>query len=306
VRILIVVNARSGGSDAALYEFAREVGLQGVETVLRFIGAGQRAEDLLTDAATFDRVVAAGGDGTVSAICYALRGTGVPILVYPAGTANLVALNLGLPSGPKALAETLLTGVPVGFDLGELQYPAEDGSITRSGFTVMAGAGYDASIMESAQPIKATFGAAAYLIAAVGNINPTIAQFELVLDGEHVSTDGIAILLINFGRIQFELDVTADWSATDGLLDIAVVRTKNPAGLVPLIVGAMLVKSGDGPNRAAGGIDTYRAARVEVSAYPRLKTQYDGEATESLTPFAAEVLPAAATLIVPRDSDYAP
>ncbi len=142
---------------------------------MRFASPNVRFEDLVADAAAFDRVVAAGGDGTVSAVCYAMRHTGVPVLVYPAGTANLLALNLGLPLDAPALARITLEGTPVSFDLGELHHTDTSGIIRSSGFAVMAGAGYDAAIMESAAPLKATFGAAAYLMAAVGNIAPTVS-----------------------------------------------------------------------------------------------------------------------------------
>lgn len=304
MRVLIIVNTRSGGSDAGLYDFARVLGLEGVEVVMRFATPGQPIDTLATDAELFDRVVAAGGDGTVSAVCYAVRHSGVPVLAYPAGTANLLAMNLGLPLDAPALADVTLNGVPAHFDLGELERTTSDGLTVASGFTVAAGAGYDAAIMETAQPLKATFGAAAYLMAAVSNLAPTAARFELVLDGEHVSTDGIAVLLVNFGRIQFDLAVTSQWDPRDGLFDVAVMRTKNPAGLIPAIFAAMLDRMGDYPDRSPS-IDIYQAKRVEVSAYPPLRMQYDGEVMDALTPFAAEILPRAATLLVPRGSAYA-
>lgn len=303
MRILVVVNLMSGGSDAGLYDFARLLGGEGAEVTMRFAGPTAPIEHLVEDAVAFDRVVAAGGDGTISAVCYALRGTGVPVLVYPAGTANLLALNLGLPLDAPALARTLLEGTSVAFDLGELQHPDPHGGYTRSGFALMAGAGADATIMESAGPMKATFGAAAYLLAAVSQVNPTHSEFELVLDGEHVTTDGMAVLLINFGRIQFDLAITSSWDPRDGLFDVAVIRSRNVAELIPSILAAMADRIGDYPDR--GPIDVYQAATVELSAYPPLRVQCDGDAIDALTPFAACVLPGAATLVVPTDSPFA-
>ncbi|PKQ15233.1 MAG: diacylglycerol kinase [Actinobacteria bacterium HGW-Actinobacteria-7] len=304
MRVLAIVNSRAGGSDEGLYDLIRIAGARGVEFVLRFVADGVRIEDLLADVTDFDRVVAAGGDGTVSAVAYTVRNTKVPVLVYPAGTANLLALNLGIPLDSADLANLLIDGCAAQFDLGEIEMAYPDGTSTKSGFTVMAGAGYDAQIMDAAQPMKPTFGAAAYLMAAIGNIAPTSARFELVLDGKHVSTEGIAVLLVNFGRIQFELDVTRDWNPQDGFLAVTVVRTKTAAGLLPVLFGAMMDRLGDTPDRNSG-IDTYRVKRAEISAYPPLKIQYDGEAMDLLTPFAAQVLPGAATLLVPRGSEYA-
>lgn len=304
MRVLTIVNARSGGSDAGLYEFARALGQRDAEVVMRFTSPGKPISALVSDADAFDRVVAAGGDGTVSAVCYATRNSGIPVLVYPAGTANLLALNLGLPLDAPTLAAVTLDGVPVSFDLGELTRPRADGPPETSGFAVMAGAGYDAAIMETAAPLKSTFGAAAYLMAAVGNIAPTASQFELVLDGVTAASDGIAVLLVNFGRIQFDIALSHGWDPRDGLLDVAVVRTKHTVGLLPMVLAAMIDKSGQLNDRSSG-IEIYRAAHVEVRADPPMRMQYDGEVLDELTPFSAHSLPRAATLLVPEGSPFA-
>ena len=173
----------------------------------------------------------------------------------------------------------------------------------RTGFAVVAGAGYDASIMEAAQSMKATVGAAAYLIGALANPTPTISHFEIELDGRLVETDGIAVLVVNFGRLQFDLEVARGADPRDGLLDIAVLRSKNIAELVPTVAAGIFDRSGS--RDAIPGIDVYSARVVSVRAEPALRMQYDGEVVESFTPFTARVLPSAATLLLPPDSPYA-
>ncbi len=300
MRVLVVVNTRSGGGDSGLYFFVRALGANGAEVTLRFCDGARSLESFVIDAASFDCVVAAGGDGTASALCYVLRNTDIPILVYPAGTANLLALNLNMPTEPRALADVALLGQQVRFDLGELEQRATpDGPLTKTGFAIMAGAGYDASIMEAAQPFKASIGAFAYLMAAVQNLAPTASQFELELDGERITTDGIAVLLVNFGRIQFDLPVANGADPRDGLFQVAVVRTRYVAGLLPAIV------AGFSGAQTMPGIDVYTASRVSVSADPRLRVQYDGEVIEGFTPFEASILPSATNLILPSDSPYA-
>ncbi|MDY0088686.1 MAG: diacylglycerol kinase family protein, partial [Coriobacteriia bacterium] len=96
MRVLVVVNTHSGGGDAGIYDYVRALGAHGIEIVFRSAEPGASYAELVSDATSFDAIVAAGGDGTASAVCYASRNTGVPVLVYPAGTANLLALNLGL------------------------------------------------------------------------------------------------------------------------------------------------------------------------------------------------------------------
>lgn len=300
MRVLIIVNTQSGGGDAGLYDYVRALGAHRADVTLRFCDEENAIESFMTDATSFDRVVAAGGDGTASAVCYALQGTGVPVLVYPAGTANLLALNLNMPVEARALADLTIRGEHTGFDLGEIEHADTfGGKNRRRGFAIMAGAGYDADIVSTAQPLKATLGAAAYLVAAVTNLAPTASEFEIELDGVLTGTDGIAVLVVNFGRIQFDLPVANGADPRDGLFQVAVMRTRNVAGLIPAVIAGF-----SGAERVPG-IDVYAAAHVTVSAYPPLRMQYDGELVDALTPFAAHVLPGAAELLVPADSPYA-
>lgn len=300
MRVLVIVNTHSGGGDAGLYDYVRVLGASGAEITLRFCEGDTTLEDLAGDARSFDRVVAAGGDGTASAVCYATRDTKVPILVYPAGTANLLALNLGMPVEPRHLAQTTLEGLAVDFDLGEIIQPSMAAkNPTRMGFSIMAGAGYDAAIMDSARPMKANMGAAAYLLAAMGNLAPTPAHFTVTIDEEEHVTDGIAVLVVNFGKLQFDVPIAVGADPRDGMFEVAVVRTRNVAGLVPAVVAGL-----SGADKLPG-IDVYAASQVSVSADPQLPMQYDGEVAEGTTPFSARVLPLATRLLLPHDSQYA-
>jgi diacylglycerol kinase family enzyme len=291
---------RSGGGDAGLYDYVRVLGASGAEITMRFSDGDRPLEDLAVDAARFDRVVAAGGDGTVSAVCYATRHSRVPVLVYPAGTANLIAQNIGMPVGPRQLAQTTLEGLVTDFDLGELELATGIGSTTRkTGFALIAGAGYDAAIIEGAKPYKANIGAAAYLVAAVSNMAPTPAHFRLELDGEELVTDGIGVLIMNFGKLQFDMPLATGADPRDGLFQVAIVRPHNVAELLPAVVAGL-----SGADKLPG-IDVYSAARVSVAAEPNLPIQYDGEHLNATTPFKARVLPHAATLLLPSDSVYA-
>jgi diacylglycerol kinase family enzyme len=304
LRALVLVNTRSGDGDASLYDYLRTLAPSIAEVVLRYYDGSGSIDELLTDARSFDRVVAVGGDGTISSVCYALRGTGVPVLPYPAGTANLLALNLGVHLEPRVLAETTVSGVKVQFDVGEIELGAHDKTPGAcSGFMLMAGAGYDASIMEAAAPLKSVVGPAAYLLGALANPAPTMSLFRIELDGEPFETDGIAVLVVNFGRMQFDLEVARGADPQDGMLDIAVIRSKNIVGLVPAVAAGIFDRAGD--RNAIPGIDVYSAASVSVSAEPEARMQYDGEVVEAVTPFTARVLPKATTLLLPPDSPYA-
>ena len=92
--------------------------------------------------------------------------------------------------------------------------------------------------------MKSTVGAAAYLLGALSNPTPTISRFEIELDGELIETDGIAVLIVNFGRLQFDIELARGADPRDGLLDIAVVRSKNIAELVPAVAAGVFDRAG--------------------------------------------------------------
>lgn len=295
MRVLVIDNPRSvAGADAELYEFVHLLAMAGAEVDVRPFDKYTPMEGLLRDAASFDRIVAGGGDGTTSAVAYELRGSGLPILAYPAGTANLLPANLGLPRDPALLARLVLQGATRTTDLGEMR---ADGRPDPMGFAVMAGAGFDANVMEGAAANKATLGVGAYFLSVMGNLMPTVADFRIMLDGELLATDGIAVIVVNFAKIQFDLSVTHDSDATDGLLEVAVIRTRNVAGLIPAVWQAMLDRIVDLPQRE--GLEIHKARKITVEAEPPLPLQFDGEVAGVTTPFSAKVLPGAATFLVP-------
>jgi len=295
MRVLMVVNLKSGQGDVGLYDYVRELGTAGAEVTMRFLGPGNEFESLLEDAGSYDSVVAAGGDGTVSAICHVLAGTQTPVLAYPAGTANLLAHNLRIPTQPYELARLTTEGKVLDIDLGELFC---DTSGVRRGFVVAAGAGYDAAIMEAADPLKSTLGVAAYVVGALQNLAPTVSLFTLELDDRTVETEGIAVLVMNMVRIQFDLALTHSSNPCDGLFEVVVLRTRSVPELIPAVWAAFLDRFIDNPDRSAR-VEVHTASKIRVQADPPLPLQYDGEVLQATTPMCVRVLPRAARMLVP-------
>lgn len=292
MKLLVVNNLASGYGDGAIYDFLRAATADGDEVCLRYTDGSTNLDKLVQDAQAFDAVIASGGDGTVATVAYLTANTGVPVLPFPAGTANLLALNLLAPSETHALAKLLENGQTLDFDLGEIEV---DGN--RYGFGIMAGAGYDATIMKGAAPAKKLLGQLAYFQAAIANPMPQKSHFTLTLDGETVESDGLGILIINFSKIQFDVPITHENQPRDGVLDVAILKADNAFELLPALIAGVMDRGGDYPNRT-DSLELHRAKEITVVADPPLQVQYDGEALPLTTPFTARVLPGAAKFIV--------
>lgn len=305
MNVLMICNPRAGFPDRGVYEYLRALGSKGASVTVRFLNEGIEVASFLGDAPAYDVVVAAGGDGTVSSVAYALRSTGVPVLAYPAGTANLIARNLRLPTDAEALADATVHGVVAHLDLGELDVIGPTGELVRRvGFCVAAGAGFDAAVMEAAARLKTAIGEGAYVIGALQNLAPRVARFTIEIDGELHRTEGIAVLIVNLARIQFDLAMAHDSSAQDGVFEVITIRTKTAAGLLPAVWAALLDRVQDHPQRP--GLVIHSARHVRVTTEPPLALQYDGETLPATTPIETRVLPGAGSFVVTSDSPYAP
>jgi diacylglycerol kinase family enzyme len=120
-----------------------------------------------------------GGDGTVQRCIEAVAGTKVAVAILPAGTANLLAMNLRIPDDLAEAVHVGLRGDRRRFDTG---------SVNGERFTVMAGAGFDARMIEDAdRGRKNRLGRAAYLSAGASNLSTRRAKATIKVDGRHFS-----------------------------------------------------------------------------------------------------------------------
>jgi diacylglycerol kinase (ATP) len=103
-----------------------------------------------------------GGDGTVQRCIDAVAGTGAAVAILPAGTANLLATNLRVP-------DDLTGAVRVGLQGNRRQL--DTGTVNGEHFAVMAGAGFDAHVIASAdRAMKDRIGRVAYLYSAAKSL----------------------------------------------------------------------------------------------------------------------------------------
>lgn len=291
-RALLIYNPRSGSHHpAALESFA--VALEGWGWTLErceFSAFERGAGELYP----FERVIVSGGDGTVGAVASRIYSSGIPLMIFPGGTGNLIFQNLKLPRLPRELAEVCHRGYWGGFDWVEFSSMG-----TQSGFLLMAGAGFDAELIRESEALKANLGVMGYLLAGLKQLSPQHAQFWLELDGVTVQTRGIMVLIANFGRANLGLPILRGIDAQDGLLHVMVLKGRTPLTFLPHIFDAVLGKFGLEP-LFEDRLEVYTCRQLRLESHPVLYTQLDGDAFGSQTPFQARVVPGVVRLICPE------
>ncbi|MBI3307493.1 MAG: NAD(+)/NADH kinase [Candidatus Omnitrophica bacterium] len=311
-KILIIYNAKSGHKQVKFSAYCEALTKGGAEIEVRTIAPRFNLKDLLADAGNFERVVVAGGDGTVSAAAGLLQNTGMPIVAYPGGTASLLALNLGMPANAEALAEITLNGRAVPTDLGEIEYlhysrrdnfrrrflrRKVEGKRDKIYFSVMAGCGFSAQMVSRAQSLKPQWGQAAYWLSAFLSLFPRRAEFHLLMDGREVVTEGLGILIINFEKIQFDLKLVGKAHARDGKVEIMIIKSRSLFGLIPVLWAAICERLGFPRHHVPEVMETYQTSEIEIASLPSLRLQYDGEILKKTGRFKVRVCRGAAMFV---------
>jgi diacylglycerol kinase (ATP) len=216
-----------------------------------------------------------------------LIGADVPLAIFPGGTANVIAGELGIP---RDLAQAAaLVGGPAA------ERYVEVGQIGEEYFLIRVGMGFEAQMVQGAdRTLKDRVGVLAYGVAAVQALaEPAVARYRLTIDGEIIERTAMTCIIANagsFGTLPLTLAPTIDVS--DGFLDVVLVTRADLPGLVQ--VAASIVAG----NEDAEPLHHWRAREVSVEADPPRTVQVDGEVWGQ-TPFTARVVPRAVRVLVP-------
>jgi YegS/Rv2252/BmrU family lipid kinase len=120
-RALLLANRKSRRGAELVAPAADQLLAHGVEVLLADCATREDlADKILRHAPEIDRVVVAGGDGTMNAAAPALVATGLPLGILPAGTANDLARTLGVPEDVEAAARIIAEGHSRTIDLGDV------------------------------------------------------------------------------------------------------------------------------------------------------------------------------------------
>ena len=238
-----------------------------------------------------DLLAVSGGDGTVMEAMSALVGKDIPIAVFPAGTGNLLSVNLGIPTTVPDAVDVALGGQMYSLDLARVG----DGRY----FAIMGGLGMDAQmIKDSGREAKDRLGKLAYFLAAVKNLPRRRAHVEIILDDRPPLQRRVkSVLLANMGKITGGLDAMPTASPNDGLLDIGILKASTPADWVFLMANALL-----GRAQQDRSLEVYQARKVTLRPRRPQPVQFDGEDAGTMDELTIEMVPKAVRVLIPRDA----
>jgi diacylglycerol kinase family enzyme len=240
----------------------------------------------------YDLVVAAGGDGSVGKAGRQLVGKGLPLTVYPLGTANNLAGTLG------ATRENLLERIQqprlVPFDVGTIDGLGKRRRLFLEGIGL--GAFARAVVEMTARgPLSAPFGQDDELARDRAGLRRAVRETEAIevhleIDGEHVAGRYVLCEVLNIGAVGPRVALAPEAAYGDGWLDVVLVTEEERDAL------DRYVEEPDAPPPGTAR----RAREVSIDAGTGLTLHLDGGTAKVEGPLKVGVMPGALQMAILR------
>jgi YegS/Rv2252/BmrU family lipid kinase len=237
----------------------------------------------------FKLFMAAGGDGTLSAVVDGLAGTGMPLVILPAGTWNTLARVFDVPL-------QLEDAIQLVFQEHEVR--AIDAlQVDQSFFVLNVSAGVGSrTISSSKREEKRRFGKLADIWTGLKNLNDVRAYpFEVKIDGKLTRFRAAELMVANSANLgikQFELDPSIRMD--DGKLNVCRIYANNIGDYLKLAVSMLR-----GDQKHNWNVLCVEASEeVEIRSRARLPVQGDGDIIGHL-PVTVRIAPKAIHIVAP-------
>jgi diacylglycerol kinase (ATP) len=231
-------------------------------------------------------VVACGGDGTINEIVCGMAGSHLPLMIFPAGTANVLASQIGLPKDLNRCVQLLRTGIQRRISLGKA------GSRY---FALMAGIGVDAGVVEAVNPtLKGKIGQGAFWLAGFQQLaRYHFLPFEIQVDGHSHSCTFAIISKVKWYASRFQLTPRA--SLFSDTFEICLFHSTNRWRYLTYLFYSSFSK-----HECLQDVTILQGRKIKAVGPDQVMVQVDGELIGTL-PQEFQIQEDALTLVIPRD-----
>ena len=228
-----------------------------------------------------ERLLVAGGDGTMHYAVQGLAGTSCALGVIPLGSGNDLAGTLGIPPDVDAAVERALSGEVRRVDLVRV---GETWSVS------YAGVGFDSEVTRYANETKILRGPLIYFYAVIHTlVTFTPPRMRIVHDTGEFEGKVMFTVVNNLPRFGGGMRIAPDAKMDDGLLDLVIVKEVPKPVLL-----SIFPKVYNGKHVGHPAVQIVRTRRAEITI-DRAMTMYGGgeplRAVVAGEPVAVEVVP---------------
>lgn len=264
-KVFLIVNPVSGDIDKEDIIHAVQQKLYAINASLNiYRTTGNNDREAIKNRVTnndFDRIIIAGGDGTIKLVAEALMEKKVPMGIIPVGSANGLAANLGIPADLNMQLKIALGGHVTNMDILNI-----DDEVCLH----ISDLGVNAELIKNYQNSKVR-GKLGYLLQSV----PTLMyskypfEFEIELENKTLHKEGILLAFANAKKYGTGANVNPQGRIDDGVFEILIYKNFD----IPQILNTLKNET----NVDAGFVEIIPVKNARVICKKPVACQVDGE-----------------------------
>lgn len=263
--IIMVVNPISGGIDKA--EFIQAAKFYADAENLKFVvyetsGSNDiEAIKALYKSLIPDRVIVAGGDGTIKMVAEALEDFDVILGILPAGSANGLAVDLNLPT-------TLEENLPIAFKNNYMEMDMI--SINGKKSLHLSDLGLNAQLVKNYEN-STTRGKLGYALQAIGTLYEMQEPFDAIIKTNNQTIETVARMIVIANSQKYGTGVTINPNGVmnDGKFEIVILKNLDLIVFGRIISGNMPLDSED--------VEIITTDKAAITINMPVSFQIDGE-----------------------------
>ncbi|MBO9676124.1 MAG: YegS/Rv2252/BmrU family lipid kinase [Sphingobacteriaceae bacterium] len=285
MKLLFIINPGSGNHDISLKEvISAHFDAKKIEIDLFELPKNCSLDKIKAkiSSSKADRVVAVGGDGTLKLVAECLLNTGIPVGIVPAGSANGMAKELGIPTDIEPALSLLEEG-----RLQKIHVVKLNDEICIH----LSDLGFNAYLVKKFDtlPQRGMWGYAKATWHALWNHHRM--EVQLKLKDETITSKAAMVAIANATMYGSGLKINPDGKLDDQLFEVILVKDYSYLEILKI----WITKLPFNPRK----IEVFQTAEVKISSKHQVHFQIDGEYIGKVNTVEASILPAAITVILP-------
>ncbi|OYQ44350.1 diacylglycerol kinase [Flavobacterium cyanobacteriorum] len=287
-KFLFVVNPIAGGNDKsalieATHEYARKEGV----TLIEFYTTGEDDEAAikkLYEEHKPERILVAGGDGTIKMAAEAVQHNDVIIGVLPAGSANGLSVDLDLPNSLEENLRIAFHNHYIEMDMV---------SINGRKSLHLSDIGLNAELIKNYENSNIR-GKLGYALQAVNTLSTTREPFDVTIkaNGETINTEARMVVIANTNRYGTGVTINPIGKMDDGKFEIVVLKNLD-------IIVISKILAGNIPVDSENDVEILSAEEAEITTGLPVFFQVDGEYCGEEQQLSIKILPKQMKVAIP-------
>lgn len=288
LKILLIINPKSGrGSEKSLTELISEFAKKYSWDILIYSMKGNDENKIKAEIAHFlpDRIIAAGGDGTINLLASILRGSDIPLGIIPIGSANGMAKELNIPSRIEAALEICQKGKTKAIDLIQ---------INGKNCIHLADVGLNARVVKRFEkdPQRGLVTYARHLFGEMFLLK--VYTFTILIDEARIKRKAVSLTFANASKYGTGAVINPEGKLNDGKFELVIIK---PFPGIKLL--SIAWKMFTNQLHTSDYVEIISCRRAQVISNKKTTLQIDGEIFGKAKGIDIECIPKAINLIIP-------